>query len=223
MKTGLSGYPAGIQPLGENSLIPVGVDGVAAWHKGAIAAYDAGNATSLANSYINIVDPGTFDLTAPTFAPTWASGTGWTFDGLTQWLATGVFFEENYSMVIQFSSRSGGGYTGANGTNRSSIRPSAVRYRNGGTGETINSPGISTGVLAICGNQAFRDGVNEGITLNPWVGSGANNSQIAIGALGELSPMMASSFLNADVQKFALYDSDVSSRMAGIYASMVAS
>lgn len=40
-----------------------------------VAAYDAIGAASLADSYVNEANPGTFDA-APGVAPTWAYGTG---------------------------------------------------------------------------------------------------------------------------------------------------
>lgn len=51
----------------------------------AVAAYDAVGAASLADSYENEANPGTYTA-APGVAPTWAHGTGWMFNGTTQYL-----------------------------------------------------------------------------------------------------------------------------------------
>lgn len=52
------------------------------------AAYQPIGAASLAASYVNLANPGTYNA-APGVAPTLAAG-GWSFDGLTQYLTTGI-------------------------------------------------------------------------------------------------------------------------------------
>lgn len=56
--------------------------------KTCVAAYQPIGAASLAASYTNLANPGTYDA-APGTAPTFAAATGWTFDGSTQYLTTG--------------------------------------------------------------------------------------------------------------------------------------
>jgi len=51
----------------------------------AILAYQAKGAASYAASLVNLANPGTYDAYAGS-APTWAAGTGWTFNGSTQYL-----------------------------------------------------------------------------------------------------------------------------------------
>lgn len=53
-------------------------------YTGVVAAYDAKNAASQAASYVNLANPGTYDCTVASGTPSWANGTGWTFDGSTQ-------------------------------------------------------------------------------------------------------------------------------------------
>lgn len=53
--------------------------------KTCVAAYQPKGAASLAASYVNLANPGTYDA-APGTAPDWDSGTGWTFNGSTQYL-----------------------------------------------------------------------------------------------------------------------------------------
>lgn len=65
-----------------------------AWYTAAggttcLAAYDAIGASSLADSYTNEANPGTYTA-APGTAPTWAYGTGWTFNGTDQYLVLGT-------------------------------------------------------------------------------------------------------------------------------------
>ncbi len=69
-----------------------------------VAAYDAIGAASLADSYVNEANPGTFDA-APGVAPTWAYGTGWTFNGSTQYLTCGLPLNNttSQSVIIRMS------------------------------------------------------------------------------------------------------------------------
>ena len=66
-----------------------------------IAAYQPKGAASLAASYVNLANPGTYDA-APVVAPTWDAVNGWVGDG-TQYLNTGVVPAANYSMFVRFS------------------------------------------------------------------------------------------------------------------------
>ena len=51
----------------------------------AIVVYQPKGAASYAASLVNLANPGTYDAYAGS-APTWAAGTGWTFNGSTQYL-----------------------------------------------------------------------------------------------------------------------------------------
>ncbi len=59
---------------------------------GCVAAYQPIGAASLAASYSNLANPGTYDCTvfAGHTAPTFATETGWTFDGGNHTLKTNV-------------------------------------------------------------------------------------------------------------------------------------
>lgn len=56
---------------------------------GCIAAYQPIGADSLAASYTNLANAGTYDA-APGVAPGWGASTGWTFNGTTQYLTLGI-------------------------------------------------------------------------------------------------------------------------------------
>jgi hypothetical protein len=71
-----------------------------------VAAYVPKGAASLAASYTNLKNPGTYDLTA-TVAPTFDTLTGWTFNGSTQYLKTGI--TSPATTLIRFTDGSGPG------------------------------------------------------------------------------------------------------------------
>lgn len=71
---------------------------------GAVAVYQPKGAASLAASYVNLANPGTYDA-APGVAPTWDATNGWTFNGSTQYLATGTLqaTSTSWSAAFRFS------------------------------------------------------------------------------------------------------------------------
>jgi hypothetical protein len=72
--------------------------------KTCVAAYAPKGAASQAASYVNLANPGTYDA-APGTAPTFDTATGWTFNGSSQYLTTGVSpsGDQTWSMFIRLS------------------------------------------------------------------------------------------------------------------------
>jgi hypothetical protein len=159
-----------------------------------IAAYAAKGAASQAASYVNLANPGTYDLTAPTAAPTWDADLGWTFNGSTQYLATGITFATTVgpsrTIIIRFDNVTGatgyiaGGWLGAgNGLIFSPNRASARKYYNGSTLLNVAATSAS-GVIAVAGNTAYIDGVSDGTittgnysqTISIYIGADWQNS-----------------------------------------------
>lgn len=146
---------------------------------GCVAAYQAIGASSLAASYSNLQNPGTYDA-APGSAPSFDTATGWTFNGTTQYLTTGVVAtSQSWSMLVRFTSPGtnikryiGGAYRDSGGNAqlvlvaRHDGSPFVVYYGNGATGSTrAVSPRADSGVLGVAGVQGYRDGVAEGATI----------------------------------------------------------
>lgn len=150
-----------------------------------VAAYKAIGAASLTASYTNLANPGVNNA-APGVAPTLVAG-GWSFNGLTQYLATGIVPANGWSMLIRVSASSGtsicaiGAVTGS------------VRFhlfpRNSGTmaygyGDNANvGTQITAGAMAICGGDAYLDGISlaalggslTGISHPLFIGTRNNN------------------------------------------------
>lgn len=150
---------------------------VAPWWKVAgktcVAAYQPKGAASLAASYVNLANPGTYDA-APGAAPTWASATGWTFDGVTQYLVTGIVPASGWSVLARFYDAGQNGpllgcdqaWTQAGGSFylRASLLGS---WRQFGNGEEFSvAPAITTGVLATTPGAAYTDGAYDGVVPN---------------------------------------------------------
>lgn len=69
---------------------------------GAIAAYQPKSAADYATSKVNLANPGTFDCTDGTSAPSWTSANGWSFNG-SSFVKTGVTVTSSYTMLIQIN------------------------------------------------------------------------------------------------------------------------
>lgn len=55
-----------------------------------LAAYQSISADSYAASKVNLANPGTYDITNGASYPTWNAATGWTFDGIDDYLDTNL-------------------------------------------------------------------------------------------------------------------------------------
>jgi hypothetical protein len=77
---------------------------------GCVGAWAAKGAASQAASYVNLAQPGTYDLTLGV-APTWNTATGWTFNGLTKYLlsSSAIPIAQTWSVLIKFNSVVGTG------------------------------------------------------------------------------------------------------------------
>lgn len=153
-----------------------------------VAAYQPIGAASLAASYSNLANPGTNDA-APGVAPTWASATGWTFNGSTQYLTSGIAPASGYSVVIRISGGPTSGnnqyalasYDGTGNTYFRIILRDAGRciYNNGNTTLVDTEAAQAAGVWGMTPTDAYRDGTSQG-SLGGW--SGTNTRPIYIGA-----------------------------------------
>jgi hypothetical protein len=153
------------------------------------AAYAPKGATSLPDSYINLANPGTYDA-APGTAPTFATATGWTFNGSTQWLTSGIVpvSNQSWTMIIRFANAvtTGGILAGVQhelGTTFFGIQP----IRSGNTvgyfsGLALSvGPALATGTLAVSGSRAYRNGSQESGAIP--AGTGSFSTAIYIGRM----------------------------------------
>jgi hypothetical protein len=151
-----------------------------------LGAYAADDASSLANSYVNLNNPGVDDLTAGT-APTWAAGTGWTFNGTTQYLITPFLADAIETFAVLFANGGTGNrvLVGAGNVANTVFRMEAswtgsFRYYERG-GYTEGSSIYTSGVMGIAGNQGYYNGATD-LGAIP-AGSGRPNLAMYIGAV----------------------------------------
>jgi hypothetical protein len=142
-----------------------------------IGAYAAKGAASLAASYVNLANPGTYDLTLGS-APTLGAN-GWTFAG-AQYLKTGITAAAGWTAIVKFSGAAvaNGRLFAGEGDRRFGIVPNdatGVVYLYGST--LTKTPGLASGVLAIANSRGYRNGVDDGAIAS----TGTNFSAIYIG------------------------------------------
>lgn len=190
-----------------------------------VFAYQPKGASSSANALLNVNDPGTSDAFGGV-APSWATGTGWTFNGSTQYLETGFTPASSglQSMIIRVDGLGGGAnqYTGGQGTSATQFyialkAGGSHRYANGFV--RIVSTVISSGVACVAGGQGYLNGSTDGASFTPahagvpvpiFVGCTNNNGTAAL-------------FVDGDVIAAAVYSISLTSgEVAAVSAAMAA-
>lgn len=185
------------------------------------AAYQPIGAASLAASYSNLNNPGTNDA-APGVAPTWDATNGWIFNGLTQYLTTGIVPASGWSMIVRFSNFVVGGYGGwlcgsvNTGNTYLALSPNLALSSNVLYGEgsyLYVSPAMTAGNLAVAGQQGYRNGSADGGAIGAWSGTGI---EIYIGDVNGFSAKSAEY-----IQALAIYNINLSAaQVSAIYTAM---
>lgn len=188
-----------------------------------VAAYQPKGAASLAASYVNLVSPGTYDA-APGVAPTWAAGTGWTFNGSSQYLATGVIpVGTTWSAFIQFSNRTSGGnrwlFGVLGGALAFGVVPALfsgfIQYYNGNS--VLGSAAVASGNLGVAGLVGYLNGTSSGSITS---GSPTYTQGVFIGALN--SAGTPQSYIACNVQAVAIFNSTLTPAQVAILAVAMA-
>lgn len=172
--------------------------------KTCVAAYDAVGASSLADSYVD--ESGSGNNAAPGVAPTWAAGTGWTFNGTTQWLNTGVVPAAGYTIAVR--------YSGWNGTSNRFVAGevespysamiglrlgTSSRYYNGGSGDSA-APSAASGVMISTPAAGYLNGASDAAIGGSW-----SSTSLPIFIAAYNSGASASGLYGGNVQAVAIY------------------
>ena len=187
-----------------------------------VAAYQAKGAASLAASYVNLANPGTNDLTVGT-APTFDTSTGWTFNGSSNYLKTGVIPNSDYTVFVRFSSGSGC-LIGTTSTAFGEAPIFALRqfpadrnwYNNG---DRYQGNTWTSGVMCTAGKVAYRDGTSQGSISG---GSNTWSYQFTVGARNLINGG-CDQYLTGNIQAVAIYSTTLdATQVAEITTNMAA-
>ena len=184
-----------------------------------VAAYQPKGAASLAASYVNLANPGTYNA-APGVAPTWDAATGWTFNGSTQYLTTGITPTSGWSFFIRFSGAGNNGWliratdsAGSHGIGFAPRRYSAgagyyLQHGNGtlNQGVFVGMPALTSGVAGVAQKDAYLNGMDVGDAQSSFTGP---VSPFHIGAQQNFSGAVGA-FCAATVLGVAIYSTTLS-------------
>ena len=192
--------------------------------------YRAIGAASASAARVNLDNPGTNDLTTPGAAPSWAIETGWTLNGTSQFFATGLSSNGDYTMIVRFSDVGdsddrvliGGVGSGADTRHWTSPRwfanQAGIGYGNAFTVAVTATGWAAGGVLAVSRNKLYRDG-SLIHTLSGTFSGGA--APLFVGAFSNNGT--AANFFPGKIQAVAIYNSVLSdSQVAEVSAAMAA-
>lgn len=151
-----------------------------------IAAYLARGAASLVASYVNLVTPGTYDLTVDGgTTPIWDNINGWKCNAT--FLKTGIVPNGSYSMMIiatavgsgADSSLGGEDTVGAGFSLFNHLTGASQRgYRYIGTIRTVTGAAVGTYTLCLAGNQGYYNGIVDGAAIAGVWGTATNDIYI---------------------------------------------
>lgn len=174
-----------------------------------IAAYQPKDAWSLADSYVNLVTPGTYNLTVGS-APTWDVINGWKFV-TNKYLNTNITGGNSYTAIVRFSTITVGGGVLGESTSGSQTRLDIFPiwggnsyFRSGGTFNQAVT--YTSGVLAVTPAKGYANGSPVGALSGAY--SGSTTYKIYIGCTNvNNSP---SNYLTGYIQALAIYNATLS-------------
>lgn len=192
-----------------------------------IAAYQPKGAANYAASLVNLANPGTYNAYAGN-APDWDASHGWIFNGINDYLKTGIIpGNVNWSYIFQYSDPDSNSYkrwwgcrnstTGTSVGMENRVGNSTLWVMNGGTNTNQKSV-TSTGGLAICGDKLYEPNG----TVQSLVTGDIPQFQLFIGAanhadIGTLNPK-GITFIS-----FSIYDTVLSAtQIAAVFTAMAA-
>lgn len=183
-------------------------------------AWQAVGASTIANSYINLNDPGTDDLATSGPAPSFNTLTGWTFNGTNQALInTGVLLGTAYSMILAVSADTSSDVAkyiaGTSETGEefliSATAGGNANYQKGlVSGSKAGGTGIRGIVRLTDGSDYVLDPANPGQTLTPALGIGAITGTIGFAIGAERGTFGQSNFAACTIKAAVVYNTELS-------------
>jgi len=172
-----------------------------------ILAYQPKGAASLAASYTNLVNPGTYNA-APGIAPGWDAVNGWKGDG-SAWLDTSYIVPDasNFTIVVKFTNQAKA-YENVCGADNGSVRISIIPWYTSDklvayVGDTLFSSvqqGMASGVVILTKTDCYRNGILDfSITAESY-------PNVKMAVMGRRYGGSGYNCINSYIQAFAIYD-----------------
>lgn len=190
-----------------------------------VAAYQPIGAANLAASYVNLANPGTYD-TAPGDAPTFDVADGWTFNGSSDYLTTGITPGSTWTILVRYSNRGSGTVSLAVATAAANTAPFFGAVTVGGNqwyivwgnnGAQNYAQSATSGVIGQASNNRYFDGAAIGALTGSWTGT---PQELLIGGQYNTAPTVYR-FWSGKIQAVAIYSTTLdATQMAEISANM---
>lgn len=212
------GIYGGLSQLGAKAAAPWYLaGGIAAAN--CVGAWQGKGVASLAESKVNLVTPGTYDLTS-TSEPTFNSSYGWWSNLATMFWDTGIVPLKTYGVIVKFTER----ITTAKmlfGANEFWIIPhydaSNHRYNFGGEYSYKNAPpAMTAGTLAIASLKGYTNGVADAAATSS--GNPANTLYLFGRNVGNLLDQQT----NVKIQAAAIYIAITDAQVLAVSNQMAA-
>lgn len=193
-----------------NGLITIWWRGGSVVSADVVGAYQAVGAQSLSDSKINRNDPGTQNITAGN-NPTFAEATGWTFNGINDWLSAGIVPGALTTIIVRFLTPNGScGIVGERALNADFTHQAimgvpfsgVLRNRWGNASQDTGAlfAGEDVHVTALAGNTPYFDGVAQTPVAGAW---GGFADPIYFGAINNGGP---ADFFTSQIHAIAVYN-----------------
>ena len=183
---------------------------------GAVAVYQPKGAASLAASYTNLANPGTNNA-APGTAPTFNAATGWTFDGATQHLSSGVTGNTDaWSYLFRYSGATGAGFAfGSLEANR--LWGPRVTFGRIYFGNIFVDRGTlpAAGIYGQAGVNRYLDGASDGAFSSY---SFTGTTALEIGRATGIETI----YFNGSIQAVAIYNTTLTAPMVAAISTAMA-
>lgn len=163
------------------------------WHNapGIICAYQPVDAPDPLLARYNVGSNGSMagrNTAKPGVLPSWRGATGWTFNGTTQYLTTGIIPGINSTAIVRFTGASISALAvpfglASTGAGTLAIVPNYAfgSYWDNGAGEKKVLIVYTSGVLGVAGSSGYANGASVVSGLGAW--TTANTRDIYLGAL----------------------------------------
>ena len=176
-----------------------------------IAAYAPKGAADLASSYMNLANPGTYNA-APGVAPTFATADGWTFNGASQYLTTGIVPAAGWSIAIRYSNMTGGGgMAGARIAFANSQFYTLINRFAYGNANNDTWLGVAGATIVMAAGAAYVDSVLKGTLSGTF---GGTVPSIFIGAINTNGTV--SIYGSVKIQAISIYNISIASYVSAL-------
>ena len=194
----------------------------------AIAVYQPIGAASLAASYTNLANPGTYNA-APGVAPTWSAVTGWSGNGAA-YLTTGIYPPwGGWTFIARYSNAVTGVILGASSVINSQRTVQIYPYYADNNriylhnGRARRTTGIrsESGVMAISGSLCYFNGSLD--TVSDWFSTAESGTYGELFLVAQSLDGAPAAYFNGTIQAVAIYNTTLSAaQVAAISSAMSA-